>query len=105
MAVWQVYALLANLAIEPSMRGKGLARALCGACEEAGLEWEVPGIMLQVEEANAPARALYETLGYQLVYADEQATALRVRPGASGAELLSSEVSTTLLMGKGLVAG
>jgi len=57
--------------------------------------------MLQVELANAPARKLYEAAGYGAVFADEGASALRVRPG--GAELqLESVPSTLLLMGKGV---
>ena len=100
---YQVYALLANLAVAPSTRGAGLGRALCASCEAAGSEWGVAAIMLQVEEVNEPARKLYESVGYSLVHKDEAATALRVQPGAgAGAGLLRNEVSTLLLLGKGL---
>ena len=71
--------------------------------ETAGSEWGVAAIMLQVEEVNEPARKLYESVGYSLVHKDEAATALRVQPGAgAGAGLLRNEVSTLLLLGKGL---
>jgi len=100
---YQVYALLANLAVRPSMRGKGLARELCAACEEAGKEWELPAIMLQVEAVNSPARRLYAAQGYTDIHTNEAATALRVQPGAgAGADLIKSEVSALVLMGKGL---
>lgn len=100
---YQVYALLANLAVGPSLRGQGLARSLCMACETAGNEWELPAIMLQVEEMNAPARKLYESVGYQDIHKNAAATALRVQPGAGATDgLLTSVQSTTVLMGKGL---
>ena len=100
---YQVYALLANLAVAPSTRRSGLARALCATCDEAGREWGLPGMMLQVEEANSAARGLYEACGYQLVHRNEDAVALRVQPGAAGGGLLKQEPVTLLLMGKGLV--
>ena len=59
-------------------------------------------IMLQVEDANAPAKTLYESIGYQLVHRDEAATALRVAAGVGGGNLLRREASTLLLLGKGL---
>jgi ribosomal protein S18 acetylase RimI-like enzyme len=100
---YQVYALLANLAVGPSLRGQGMGKQLCEACEEAGRNWEVPAIMLQVEEANAPARKLYQSVGYADIHTNEIATALRVQPGAGATDgLLTSEKSTLILMGKGL---
>ena len=99
---YQVYALLANLAVAPSTRRSGLARVLCDKCEEAGAEWGVQAIMLQVEEANSAAKALYEKVGYSLVHKDESASALRVQPGKPSGQLLRSESSTLLLLGKGL---
>ena len=103
---YQVYALLANLAVAPATRGAGLGRALCASCEAAGAEWGLAAIMLQVEEVNEPARRLYESVGYSLVHKDESATALRLYTRAmgagAGAQLLKNEVSTLLLMGKAL---
>ncbi|EOD05000.1 hypothetical protein EMIHUDRAFT_466107 [Emiliania huxleyi CCMP1516] len=98
---YKCLALLANLAVAPAARGSGLGRRLCARCDEAADDWELPAIMLQVELANAPARKLYEAAGYGAVFADEGASALRVKPG--GAELqLESVPSTLLLMGKGV---
>lgn len=102
---YQVYALLANLAVAPETRRTGLARSLCDQCVTAGIDWGVQAVMLQVEEKNEPARKLYESVGYQLVHRDEAATAMRVQAGAGASDgLLRGEVSTTLLMGKGIVA-
>ena len=101
---YQVYALLANLAVAPATRGTGLGRALCEQCEEAARDWGLAAVMLQVEEANEPARGLYESVGYQLVHRNEAAGALRVQPGAGATDgLLKTEPSTLLLMGKGTV--
>ena len=65
--------LLANLAVAPATRGTGLGRALCEQCEEAARDWGLAAVMLQVEEANEPARGLYESVGYQLVHRNEAA--------------------------------
>ena len=99
---YQVYALLANLAVASSTRRTGLARTLCEVCEDQAAEWGVPAIMLQVEEINMPAKSLYESVGYTVIHRDEAASALRVQPGAE--ELLRSEVSTLVLMGRGVGA-
>jgi len=102
---YQCYGLLANLAVAPQARGSGLGKALCDACAEVAVEWGVQAIMLQVEEANTPAKSLYESVGYQLVHRDEAASALRVKAGAGASkDLLRREASTLLLLGKGLVA-
>jgi len=102
---YKCVALLANLAVAPSSRGSGLGRRLCERVEEvADVDWDLPAIMLQVEEANSPARKLYAAMGYQDVYKDEAASALRVQAGRSGDELLKSEASTLVLMGKGFAA-
>ena len=61
-------------------------------------------IMLEVEEANAPAKGLYESLGFMTVKAKEGAYALRVVPGAGKDGLLVEEPSPLVLLGKG-VAG
>lgn len=99
---YRVCALLANLAVAPSARGQGLASVLCDACDERAIEWDLPAIMLQVEDANVPARKLYESLGYQEIHRDEAAGCLRVQPGQSGSSLLETVDACLLLMGKGL---
>jgi ribosomal protein S18 acetylase RimI-like enzyme len=57
---WQI----ANVAVAPAYRGRGIANRLMDAAleriEDAGAKWAV----LQVYEANAPARHIYERLGF-----------------------------------------
>jgi GNAT superfamily N-acetyltransferase len=100
---YQCYALLANLAVATSARGSGLGRELCELCDDIAKVWGVEAIMLQVEGQNAPARGLYERVGYQDVHVDENAAVLRVRPGSGGGDaLLQQETAPLVLMGKGL---
>ncbi len=60
---WQI----ANVAVEPSFRGRGIARALMEHAlhyiREMGGRWA----LLQVRADNAIARGLYERLGFQVV--------------------------------------
>lgn len=97
---YQCYALMANLAVDAPNRGSGLGKQLCAACERAAEAWGVAAIMLQVEECNFPARALYGSVGYQDVHIDDNAIVLRVEPGASS--LLTQTKSSIVLMGKRL---
>lgn len=56
---------LCNLAIAPRARRAGLARILCRTVENlVYYEWGGSSLTLQVERSNAPARRLYESLGY-----------------------------------------
>ena len=60
-------------------------------------------VCAQVEEINQPAKRLYESVGYSMVHRDETAAALRLQPGVGGGEqLLRTDETTLLLMGKGL---
>ena len=70
-------------------------------------------VVLQVEEENAAARALYLSQGYADLRRDEEGRALRVRPPGVGSaasglllvasdELLCEEQCTLITMGKGL---
>ena len=98
---YKCFALLANLAVAPSTRGAGLGQLLCDACDAQAEGWELPAIMLQVEEINVPARKLYESVGYQEVHRDERAGCVRVQPGKPGS-LLTTVESPLILMGKGV---
>lgn len=107
---YQLIGLLTNLAVAPSSRRRGLARALCEECEAACSSWKLPGLLLQVEEANAPARALYDGLGFEELWQDSDATCLRLAPGAGSVasallmleseELLKSEPSTIVTLAR-----
>ena len=89
--------LVTNLAVAPMFRRTGVARTLC-ACAELGCdEWALPGTVLQVEEGNLPAQALYGRLGYAEVFRRSDLKVPRVQlPSAENAELLA-EVQTTVV--------
>lgn len=52
-----------TLAVDPSHHRKGLARALFAAAIAALREAGAKRLFLEVDEANAPARGLYQSLG------------------------------------------
>ncbi|GAC1308659.1 MAG: hypothetical protein NVSMB19_22010 [Vulcanimicrobiaceae bacterium] len=56
---------VAYMAVEPSARRQGVARALLGAAEDAARERGLPHVALMVTEDNAPARELYAQAGYR----------------------------------------
>eukprot|EP00320_Phaeocystis_rex_P003543 CAMPEP_0119057372 /NCGR_PEP_ID=MMETSP1178-20130426/1851_1 /TAXON_ID=33656 /ORGANISM="unid sp, Strain CCMP2000" /LENGTH=267 /DNA_ID=CAMNT_0007038197 /DNA_START=20 /DNA_END=823 /DNA_ORIENTATION=+ len=101
--------LLTNLAIAPDRRRAGLGRALCAWCEAGCAHWSLPGLMLQVEEANGDARALYTRSGFEELF-QENGRALRPQPGqqslvsalllTQNAALLEEVTSTIVTMVK-----
>ena len=75
-------ARLYSLAVKPSQRGRGYARALIQAGEKAVLERDCVAIRLEVKEENNTARSLYEHLGYSRIgfihnYYEDHAAAIR----------------------------
>jgi ribosomal protein S18 acetylase RimI-like enzyme len=56
--------LIANVAVHPSYRGQGIARALMNAATRAVQERHGYAILLQVVKGNLPAISLYQSLGY-----------------------------------------
>mmetsp|Transcript_10204 Transcript_10204/g.22639 ORF Transcript_10204/g.22639 Transcript_10204/m.22639 type:complete len:310 (-) Transcript_10204:93-1022(-) len=80
--------VLANLAVDPSIRRSGIGRKLCVAAGEFALKeifpdcesWDTPPQMvLQVEAANDGARSLYaDRMGYTVEWADTTKPALRI---------------------------
>ncbi|HEY5733006.1 MAG TPA: GNAT family N-acetyltransferase [Methyloceanibacter sp.] len=52
-----------TLAVDPSHRCKGLGRALLAAAIASLREAGAKRLFLEVDEANAPARGLYQSLG------------------------------------------
>lgn len=59
---------ICNLAVCPTMRRQGLARALCLLCEQVAFqEWGRQEISLMVERSNVAAIRLYESLNYTAV--------------------------------------
>ena len=55
---------ITNVAVRPDGRRQGVAAALLDALEAQGKERELAFLTLEVRQSNAPARALYEKLGY-----------------------------------------
>ena len=58
------YPYLANLAVHPDYRQRGIARRLIQTCEQKILNWGSQDLYLHVLEDNFPARKLYLELGY-----------------------------------------
>ncbi len=55
---------ITNVAVRPACLRQGVAAALLDAQEAQGKERELAFLTLEVRQSNAPARALYEKLGY-----------------------------------------
>ena len=67
--VWLVHDELhvLNVAVAPEARRRGLARAILDRVEAGGREQGARVAMLEVRRGNAPAIALYRSLGYREV--------------------------------------
>lgn len=53
-----------NLGVDPSARGRGLGRALLADLFQAFADRGAGSIFLEVEASNAPALALYQSMGF-----------------------------------------
>jgi len=84
--------LLANLAVSPLARRRGLARQLCLAGEAEVLSWGYTELLLLVESENTPALKLYRSLGYTEVWRDETAIASKAIPYAGTTALQKVQV-------------
>ena len=58
---------ITNVCTCPAVRGKGVATALLSALFTAGQARGVTDFFLEVREGNAPARRLYEKLGFEII--------------------------------------
>jgi ribosomal protein S18 acetylase RimI-like enzyme len=78
---WQI----ANVAVAPGHRGRGIAKKLMLTAldhiEQAGAQWAV----LQVYEANAPARHIYEAMNFENLGGTAELRLERVPPRPEGA--------------------
>ena len=55
---------ITNVAVRPDCRRQGVASSLLQALEARGRARKLTFLTLEVRQSNAPARALYEKLGY-----------------------------------------
>lgn len=55
---------ITNVAVRPDCRRQGVASSLLQALEARGRARNLTFLTLEVRQSNAPARALYEKLGY-----------------------------------------
>jgi ribosomal protein S18 acetylase RimI-like enzyme len=58
--------ILNDLFVDPDYRGHGVARALMAAARQLAHETRSASLSLETAHDNAPARALYESLGYRV---------------------------------------
>ncbi len=56
-----------TIAVDPSHRGRGYGRLLMEEATRRLYADRVEALFLEVDQANRPARALYETLGFKTV--------------------------------------
>ena len=61
-----------DLAVLPSLRGKGVGRALLAAAEARAREAGCCRLTLEVLDGNGPARGLYESFGFRDVAVGEK---------------------------------
>ncbi len=61
------YAFLMDICVDEKLRGLGIGSALLAACEEWAREKNYEYLELNVLEANAAARRLYERTGYKKI--------------------------------------
>lgn len=77
------FARLTSFAVEPASRGRGIARRLLAALEDAAAAHGCAGLRLEVRADNAAAIALYSAGGYRRfavypAYYEDDMTALRL---------------------------
>lgn len=65
--------VLSNLAVRENRRRRGIGSLLMKECEDAAQRWGFTEVVLQVEEDNREARALYQALGYRELFTDRTA--------------------------------
>jgi ribosomal protein S18 acetylase RimI-like enzyme len=100
MPEYKVAAYLSNLAVAPSTRRSGLGRILCAKCEEFATKQGLPGILLNVEQANEVGHQLYSALGYQDVHVNNAHRVARPHPGSSRDNFIRHVKAPLVLMSK-----
>ncbi|GLC46478.1 hypothetical protein PLESTM_001879800 [Pleodorina starrii] len=70
-------AYVSNMAVDPRVRRRGVARVLLAACEDAARAAGRREVWLHVREADGAARALYDGAGYGTVTKDSWLDSMR----------------------------
>jgi len=84
--------VLANLAVDTTLRRQGLAQALCNEVEATVRNWGYDEVLLEVERQNGPACGLYQKLGYAELWGDQEESVMKCNDGE--AELVWTTVET-----------
>lgn len=77
--------VLANLVVDPSLRGRGVGRSLVAKVEDIVRGWGEKRLYLKVEEANEPAIRLYKRLGYRVTLVEQESEIPIATAGPFGA--------------------
>ena len=64
------YPKIANLAVSPDIRRRGLGSRLLEQCLETAKQWKYPTVVLQVEQPNTRAKEFYLSQQFDLVNMD-----------------------------------
>jgi ribosomal protein S18 acetylase RimI-like enzyme len=80
--------VIANVAVHPDYRRKGIARSLVEACLEYAREKRAAELLLQVERENSAAQVLYASLGFKALTTRTK----WVRPNSHNRSLPQSEL-------------
>jgi ribosomal-protein-alanine N-acetyltransferase len=79
-----------RIAVDASMRRRGIAETLIRALAERALRERVEALSLKVQETNEPALALYARLGFRAVHSADRTLQLRARAADVAAHAPSS---------------
>ncbi len=75
---------LARIIVSPAMRGQGIGRILCDRLMQLAVKRYSPtAITLNVYAANAPALALYRSLGFSPVSSEDESGSIKMRVSPS----------------------
>jgi len=66
----QQYNYISSMAVAHALRRRGVAHTLLQAAEEQARQWLQPNMALHVYADNAPAVALYQASGYDIIHTD-----------------------------------
>ncbi len=69
---WNAYAWIDDFVVDVRFRRRGVGRALMQKAIDWAREKNLPGIMLETQDVNAPACRFYENFGFKLCGFDSQ---------------------------------